>query len=208
MPFDAFSCATASSFPSILAADLGCATSIDQTQKLAFVETADVAVFSPTTILASATWTPLVADKSIQLTPFISEPKITPGDFQEDANENNIDGLPQHLGTGFSVFEGSFKGVLPATIAKLEALTALSSRVAGVTGVYAFFLGRNSRITAKATGYAIPIFNFAIKDVMADGRNKQNIYSFRFYLKEDWSKDIKTFDASFDPIATLANPAS
>lgn len=208
MAFDPFKCGTVASFPEILAADVACSTSIDQTQKLAFVETADIGSFDATSILASATWTPLVADKSIVLTPFVSDFIITAGDFQEEANENNLDGIPQYMGNGFSVVEFNFKGAVPATIAKLDQLTNLSSRIAGITGLHVYFLGRNSRITAKTNGVAIPVYNFAIKDLGSEGRNKPNVYAARFYLKEDWSKEIKTFDASFDPIATLVNPAS
>lgn len=208
MAFDPFKCGTVATFPNILSADVACSTSIDQTQKFAFVEAADAASFTATSILTSAAWTPLVADKSILLTPYISDVVITAGDFQEEANENNIDGIPQYLGNGFSMVEFTFKNVIPATIAKLDQLTALSSKVAGITGLYGYFLGRNSRITAKDDGLAIPIYNFAIKDLGSEGRNKPNVYAARFYLKEDWSKEIKTFDASFDPIVTLANPSS
>jgi preprotein translocase subunit SecB len=208
MAFDPFKCGTVASFPEILAADVACSTSIDQTQKLAFVEVADAGVFDVEKIVDPAEWTPLVTDKSILLSPFISDVVITAGDFQEEANENNIDGIPQYMGNGFSMFEFNFKGAIPATIAKLDQLTALSSRVAGISSLYVYFLGRNSRITAKSTGVAIPIYNFAIKDLGSEGRNKPNVFAARFYLKEDWSKDIKTFNADFDPIATLANPAS
>jgi hypothetical protein len=208
MAFDPFKCGTVASFPEILAADVACSTSIDQTQKLAFVETANADTFDATTILTSSAWTTAVSGKDILLTPFVTDFVITPGDFQEEANENNLDGIPQYLGNGFSTVEFNFKGVIPATIAKLDQLTNLSSRVAGISTLNVYFLGRNSRITAKTTGVAIPVYNFAIKDLGSEGRNKPNMYAARFYLKEDWSKEIKTFDASFDPIATLANPAS
>jgi hypothetical protein len=208
MAFDPFKCGTVASFPEILAADVACSTSIDQTQKLAFVETANADTFDATTILTSSAWTTAVSGKDILLTPFVSDFIITAGDFQEEANENNLDGIPQYMGNGFSVVEFNFKGAVPATIAKLDQLTNLSSRVAGITTLNVYFLGRNSRITAKTTGVAIPVYNFAIKDLGSEGRNKPNNYAARFYLKEDWSKEIKTFDASFDPIATLANPAS
>lgn len=212
MAFDAFKC-TASSFPPLLSTDETCVSSIDQTQKLAICLTslagfgADVLVTS-TYIGTQANWTTKInGTPPLRFTPLISNLTITPGDYQEEANENNLNGIPQYLGNSFTVVEGMFKNTPPALITKLEQLAALTSKTAGQSTVKGYFLGRNSRITAKATGDGITLYNFVIKDVATEGRNKENVWAFRFYLAEDWSKEMNTFDADFDPIA-LSNPSS
>lgn len=208
MAFDAFKC-TASSFPPLLSTDETCVSSIDQTQKLAICLTSIAAftvdVNASTDIDEQAAWTAKIT-AGLRMTPLISNLTITPGDYQEEANENNLNGIPQYLGNSFTVVEGMFKNTPPALITKLEQLAALTSKTAGYTTVKGYFLGRNSRVTAKSTGDGFPLYNFVIKDVATEGRNKENVWAFRFYLAEDWSKEMTTFDAAFDPIA-LANPA-
>lgn len=211
MGFDPFKCGTVSEFPTLVAGDEDCQTSIDQTQKIAICLTS-LAGFgiddaTPATYIANqAAWTPKITS-GLRLTPYLENLVITPGDIQEEANENNLNGIPQYLGNAFSKVEFTFKNTPSALIAKLENLTGLSSRTAGATLLKGYFLGRNSRITAKANGDGFPIYNFVIKDVSTEGRNKPNTYMAQFYLAEDWSKEMNTFDANFDPIASLANPS-
>lgn len=210
MAFDVGLCTTSGTL-NLLSGDESCINTIDQTGKLAFApltQTGFTIETAPTTdIDLAAAWAAQLA-AGLRLSPPISQPNFEPGDYQEDADEGNIDGIPQHLGTGYSTFTGVFKNVPSALVAKLENLTVLTSKVAGVTQYGVYFLGRNNRITATSSGDKIPIFNFAIKDVMTEGKGKPNAYEFRFLLKEDWSKDIKTFVAAdFNPL-TLVNPVS
>lgn len=208
--FDPFKCGTAASFPSILSTDeTDCVTSIDQIQKLAFAPKS-AAALGTTPILTSTAWTEDIVGDTLVLSPFLSNVVITPGDYQEEADENNLNGMPQYVGNSYTMVEGIIKGVGAGLITKLESLTVLSSKVAGITDVKAYFLGRNSRVTATTDADGIEIFNFAIKDVGTEGRNKPNQWAFRFYLKEDWSKNAKTFDttAPFDPLSLSNNPPS
>jgi len=212
MAFDAFKCGTLAGFPTLISTDETCQSSIDQTQKLAICLSSLVGFSADTGTTASyignsAAWTSKIT-AGLRLTPFVEKVVITAGDFQEEADENNINGIPQYLGNSFTVVEGMFKNTPSALIKKLEQLTGLTSKTAGVTGVKAYFLGRNSRITATSTADGFPIYNFVIKDVSTEGRNKPNTWAFRFYLEEDWSKEMTTFDASFDPIAVLQNPSA
>lgn len=212
MGFDPFKCGTVSGFPTLIAGDEACQSSIDQTQKIALSLTS-IAGFgsdelAPATYIGTqAAWTAKITS-GLRLTPFVENFIITAGDIQEEANENNLNGIPQYLGNAFSKVEFTFKNTNSALIAKLEQITSLTSKTAGTTLVKAYFLGRNSRVTAKANADGIPIYNFVIKDVSTEGRNKPNTYMAQFYLAEDWSKDMNTFDANFDPIASLANPSA
>lgn len=211
MAFDPFLCGTSAAFPDLLLGDDVCETSIDQTQKLAFSESSlagfTVGAAPTTDIDKAAAWTAKVT-AGLRLTPYVEQVTITPGDYQEEANENNINGIPQHLGTSFSVVTGMMKNVSPALVEKLESLTALSAKQAGITSIKTYFLGRNGRITATSGGDGIPVYNFVIKDVSAQGRNQPDTWEFRFYLAEDWSKGKKTFVADgFEP-AALTNPVS
>ena len=211
MAFDAFKCGTVAAFPTLLSTDETCMSSLDQTQKIALsmntvsgfgIDSQSAATY----IKNQAAWTAKIT-AGLRLTPYVTDFTITPGDFQEDANENNLNGIPQYIGNSFTVVEFNLKSTTPALITKLEQLTVLSSKDGGITQIKGYFLGRNSRITSKATGDGIPIYNFTIKDVSSAGRNQPNVWACRFYLLEDWSKEIETFDAAFDPM-TLSNPAS
>jgi hypothetical protein len=211
MAFDSFLCGTAADFPVILSTDDVCESSIDQTQKIAFslssIPGFTVDVSETTDIDKSASWVAKVT-AGLRFTPYITGFAITPGDYQEEANENNINGIPQHLGTSFSVATGMIKNANPLLISKLEALTTLSGKYAGITQIKGYLLGRNGRITGTTSGNGIPVYNVAFKDVSAQGRNQPDTWEFRFYLPEDWSKSKKTFVAAgFDPVA-LTNPAS
>lgn len=200
MAFDPFKCPTTESLPTLTGID-SCQTSIDQVQKIAFQKTGG-ASFTSTSILTSAAWTTALAatepDKII-VSPYLQKVVITPGEVIETGDANNLNGMPQHEGFGFTVVTAEIHNAPHTVVTALKTLTELSSRQAGVTGIKGYFFGENSRITATASANGIYLYNFTISDVMTEGKRKANVHKVRFLLADGWSEDLQTFNASFDP---------
>lgn len=215
MPFDAGLCPTTSGTLATVPAG-SCINTLDQTQRIAFqVQQSTPSFISANTGTGSyalqATWTPLLAATNatkIILTPIITGLTIPPNEVLEDTNENFINGLPQHLGFGNVTITGQFLNADPAVIEALRGnLTSQSGQNAGITSIWAYLLGKNKRVTGVTSGSnlaGIPMYNITISDVGSEGLRKQNIHNFRAVVPAEWSANLKTLVASFDPIA-LAN---
>ncbi len=200
MAFDPFKCPTSEVLPTLTGID-SCQTSIDQTQKIAFQKLGG-AGFSSTTILTNTAWSASLTatdpDK-IVISPYLQKFMIASGEVIETGDANNLNGLPQHEGFGFTVVTAEVHNAPHTVITELKKLTELSSRQAGVTLLKGYFFGENSRITGTADANGIAIYNFTISDVSTEGKRKPNIHKVRFLLPDGWSENLQTFNASFDP---------
>lgn len=212
MPFDAGLCPTTSGTLSNVPSG-SCINTLDQTQRIAF----QIIQSTPSFISANtgtgsyalqATWTPLLAATNatkIILSPVIVGLVIPQNEVQEDTNENFINGLPQHLGFSYVTITGQFYDADPAVIKAIkDNVTVQSSQNAGITSIWAYLLGKNNRVTGLTSGSnlaGIPMYNITISDVGSEGLKKKNIYNFRAIVPEEWSENLKTLVASFNPIA-------
>lgn len=215
MPFDAGLCPTTSGTLATVPTG-SCINTLDQTQRIAFqLYQATPSFLSATTGTGSyalqASWTPLltsVTNTKVILTPVLTGLTIPVNEVLEDTNENFINGLPQHLGFGYVTITGQFYNADPAVIKALrDNLTSQSGQNAGITTVWAYLLGKGKRVTGVTSGAnlaGIPMYNITISDVGSEGLRKQNIHNFRAVVPAEWSENLKTLVASFDPIA-LAN---
>ena len=200
MAFDPFKCPTSLDLPDFSDKDV-CQTSIDQIQKLALQKTTGAA-FTTTTIKSSSAWATAIADTDpdlIVVSPYLQKVTITPGDVIETADVNNLNGIPQHEGFGFTVVTAEIHNAPHTVISEFKKIATLTARQAGQTQAKAYFFGENSRITAGSTGDGIPVYNMVVSDVMSEGKRKPNVHKLRFLLPDGWSESINTFEATFDP---------
>jgi len=206
MAFDPFKCPTSEALPTLTGLAT-CATSIDQTQRIAFQKKTGAA-FSTTTILTSSAWTTAIAatdPDTVVVSPYLQKFTITPGEVIETGDAQNLNGMPQHEGFGFTVVTAEIHNVGHAVITDLKKLTQLSSSAAGLTKLVGYFFGENARITANVVSTVasgIPIYNFTVSDVMTEGKRKPNVWKIRFLLADGWSETINTLNATspFDPV--------
>lgn len=206
MAFDPFKCPTSEALPTLIGLDT-CATSIDQTQRIAFQKKGGEA-FTTTTVVTLAAWEAALAasepDKCV-VSPYFQKLTITPGEVIETADVQNLNGMPQHEGFGFTVVTAEIHNVPHSVVTDLKKLTQLSSATAGLTKLTGYFFGENARITGNVADTAvsgIPIYNFTISDVMTEGKRKPNVWKVKFLLADGWSESINTYSATspFDPV--------
>ena len=207
MAFDPFKCPTSEALPTL--SDLEtCATSIDQTQRIAFQKRAGAA-FTTTNVLTESAWVDAIGDSAdpniVVVSPYLQKFTITPGEVIETGDAQNLNGMPQHEGFGFTTVTAEIHNVPHSVIADLKKLTQLSSAAAGITKLGGYFFGENARITANVVDTAvsgIPIYNFTVSDVMSEGKRKPNVWKVRFLLADGWSETIDTLNATppFDPV--------
>lgn len=213
MAFDAGICGTTSGSLSALPS-ASCVNTLDQTQKIALQITQNTPSFKVASTgtgsyALQATWTPLLSASDatkVLITPYIENLVIPNNEVIEEANENNINGLPQHGGMGYVTVTGRIKNADPAVIKSLkDQFESRTGQTAGVTTVWAYLLGRNSRVTGTSSDgtnlAGIPIYNLTISDVGGEGIRKANYHNIRFILAENWSEYLKTLVASFNPVS-------
>lgn len=215
MPFDAGLCPTVAANLSALPA-ASCVNKIDQVQKIAFqlTQATPSFLFANTgagSYALQASWTARLSASDatkIIVSPYLQNVVIPQNEVIEEANENNINGVPQFLGRNFVKVTGQIRNADPAVIQALrDQITVRSSQNAGVSTIWAYFFGRNKRVTGVKSGSnlaGIPIYNFSISDVGTEGIRKDNIFNFEFILLEGWSETAQTLvTTDFEPTALV-----
>jgi hypothetical protein len=205
MAFDPSTCPSLTVLPS-LGADV-CTPDMDQVVGILFQKIQTTPSFTSTTILAQATWTPLMAAEGA--TKIIKSPLIhnltipmSEGVFSGGNDNSTAFGIREYKGEQNVTVTGNFKSTGSDLIDDVRTLSG-DARIPGYTTIWAYFIGAGNRITAKGNGAGIPIYNFRVSTMGTEGYRSKNMYAISFDLRDNWDDDLKTFIASFDPTALV-----
>jgi hypothetical protein len=168
-----------------------------------------VSSFTTTTILASGTWTPLLAETDstkLILTPLIPNVVIPAGEvLKEGGNDNTtINGIPKLAGLPFVPVTAQLQDANSAVRAALRALASESAVFPGFTNLWIYPINRFGQILGVLDGTevkGIPAYNFVVGDVGTEGLNKANVANLSFDLAPGWSDGVAIYTPTFDPLA-------
>lgn len=185
-----------------------CPVRFDQICKFGFQRMQAAPSFTTTTLLAQATWTPLLAatdDTKIIISPYVSNFVIPPGEvLKEGGNDNTtLNGIPRLNGLGFVACTGQLQDIESAVAEALRALASESALQAGVTNLWMYMFNRFGQIITdidSTNAPGIPVYNVCAGDTGTEGFNKSNINNFTFDLAPGWSRKVKMFTPSFNPL--------
>jgi hypothetical protein len=186
-----------------------CPERYDQIVRFAIQRKQTTASFTTTTLLAEATWTPLLSavnSTKVIMTPLIPNVVIPAGEvLKEGGNDNTtINGIPKLAGLPFVPVTAQLQDANSAVRKALRALASESAIFPGFTNLWIYPINRFGQIIGKKDGtdvLGIPVYNFVVGDVGTEGLNKNNIANVSFDLAPGWSDDVEVFTPSFDPLS-------
>jgi hypothetical protein len=166
------------------------------------------ASFTTTTLLAQATWTPLLAasnDTKIIISPYVSNFVIPRGEvLKEGGNDNTtLNGIPRLNGLSAVSCTGELQDIESAVAEALRALASESAIMAGLTNLWMYMFNRFGQIITDIDSTncpGIPVYNVCAGDTGTEGLNKSNINNLTFDLAPGWSRKVKMFTPSFNPL--------
>jgi hypothetical protein len=182
----------------------------DQIVRLLLMRKQASALFTTTSILVVATWTPLLTASDgtkVIRTPLLSNMVIPPGELlKEGGNDNTtINGIPRLNGRGHVGVTNQLQDVQASTRAALRALASESALQPGFTNLEAVLVNRFGQlIVDNRSGsnlWGFPLYNFIVGDVGTEGFAKSNIANMSFDLAPGWSDNAKVFTPTdFNPM--------
>jgi hypothetical protein len=185
-----------------------CPEKFDQIVRFGFQRMQTTPSFTTTTLLAQATWTPLLtaADSTkVILSPLIPNVVIPVGEvLKEGGNDNTtINGIPKLAGRSFAAVTAQLQNVQAAVRAALRKLAAESALQPGFTNLWMYMFNRYGQIITDVSSTncpGIPVYNVYVGDVGTEGLNKDNIANISFDLAPGWSDTVQIFTPSFNPL--------
>lgn len=195
-----FTCPAPSALAAIPSQD--CPVRFDQIIRLIFQRKQGSAPFSPTSILLSATWTPLFSatdDTKALKSPLIPNVVIPVGEIlKEGGNDNTtINGIPKLSGLSFVGVTAQLQDAASDVADALRALASESAINPGYTNLTAFFVNRFGQVICNKTGTTalegFPVYNVCVGDVGTEGFNKPNVHNLTFDLAPGWSKNAMMY---------------
>lgn len=196
-----------------------CPVRWDQIQKIILRRIDGRASLTKTSILLSATITPLLTatdDTKILVTPFLSNVVIPQGEvLSEGGNDNTtLNGIPQLRGLGFAQATAQIKNASSGTVDVMRALTPESAIQPGETNLEAIFVNKDGKVIAReVAGSAtdlegFPVYNFTVSDVGSNGFAQDNINNVQFALAPGWSEGHKMYTPTDYNALTISNGVS
>lgn len=192
---DLFACPAPTALANIPATT--CPVRWDQVQKLFIRRIGSAAALTTSSILLSATITPLLsaADSTkLLITPYIGNLVFPPSEIlAEGGNDNTtLNGIRQFRGLGFVTVTGLIRNISAAAAAKIRALTPESALQPGETNLEFFGVNKDGKVIgqnpASTTVKGFPLYNLALSDVSSEGFAKDNVYNLSFDLAPGWSE--------------------
>jgi len=185
--------------------DTTCPVRFDQIIGVALHRIAGGKAFSASTILASATWTPLLAatdNTKVVLTPAFSGFTLPTSEVTiEGENDNStIGGLGIVEGGNVVRPTGMFRNKSAVAMKAIRSYTTESAN-SSAPRIEAYFINRFGQIIANSDGSGIPVTNITVSDVSSEGLKKDNMNTFGLSLPYGWSDDVAMFTPSFDILA-------
>jgi hypothetical protein len=185
-----------------------CPVRFDQICRFGFQRMQATPSFTTTTLLAQATWTPLLTetdDTKVILSPLVPGFVIPTGEvLKEGGNDNStINGVPRLNGLGFVACTGQLQDVEAAVADALRALASESALQPGYTNLWMYMFNRFGQIITDVSSTncpGIPVYNVCVGDVGTEGLNKSNLHNLSIDLAPGWSKTVKMFTPSFNPL--------
>lgn len=185
-----------------------CGINLKQIQRIAFQRTQTEPSFTSVTILALATWQPLlvaVDDTKIVVTPLIGgDPIIEAGEAITTGGGDNstLNGVTELEGVNPSAFSAVFKGLAPATEKAMKALMCEPR-------LTAYFFLQGGRIACvEITGTPAECVGFNVFSLFVSDRNNagfgtKDTNTMSFSLEEGWSENLQVYKPSFNPLTDL-----
>lgn len=185
-----------------------CPEKFDQIVRFGFQRIQSAASFTTTTLLAQATWTPLLTatdSTKIILSPLIPNVVIPVGEvLKEGGNDNTtINGIPRLAGRSFAAVTAQLQNVEAAVRTALRKLASESALQPGFTNLWMYMFNRFGQIITDVSSTncpGIPVYNVYVGDVGSEGLNKENIANISFDFAPGWSDTVKIFTPSFNPL--------
>jgi hypothetical protein len=186
-----------------------CPVRFDQIVKFFFQRKQTAPSFTTTTLLAQATWTPLLAasdDTKVIKSPLVPNVVIPPGEvLKEGGNDNTtINGIPRLNGMGFVAVTAQLQDAEAAVAEAIRALASESAILAGYTNLWMYMVNRFGQIITAVDGSNCPgieVYNVCAGDTGTEGLNKSNINNLTFDLAPGWSRNVQMFTPSFNILA-------
>lgn len=172
-------------------------------QKRGFVW--DTAGVTPTDISTKADWDTLIAatdDTKIVLTPLLSSPLITPGDFLTEGGGNETPlGVEEINGTNPSQFTAQMRSVKTEIEVALKDFMCRSNLVVYFISNEGYIFVKDQAVATQSTGFNIENKTFGVSDRNVQGFGTKDTHNIQFYLAAGWSENLKRITpADFDPI--------
>lgn len=192
---DLFVCPAPSTLAAIPATT--CPVRWDQIQKLFIRRITGAAALTTTTVLVTATITPLLSatdNTKLLVTPYVSNLVIPPSEIlAEGGNDNTtLNGVRQFRGLGYVNATGQLRNLSAAAAAKWRALTPESALSPGETNLEWFGVNKDGKVIGQNPSSTVvkgfPLYNLVVSDVSSEGFGKDNIYNLSFDLAPGWSE--------------------
>ena len=191
-----------------------CPVRWDQILKLGIRRINGRATLTTSTILLSATVTPLltaVDDTKLLITPNIKNiviPNAEP--IKEGGNDNTtFNGMPELRGLGIVQVTGAYMDNVDDTTAVALRALASESSLNGDSNIEMFPITRFAKgvlINPSTTiAYGIKIYNFVVSDVSSEGYNKPNRYYISWDMEGGWSAGVKMFTPTDYNLLSITN---